>query len=529
MAEYSIINGRLYRDDVCLTNFVPEVRGVYGNPSYPKSQLIHISYTVVGRDKPEFTLVFGNRLRQLNFEECDFACRYETTPSKARRWVGSYLCQQADSIIARGDCGAFLDTSGWYDLPSPAFAAGGGLTGMTPDSEVRLGEAVSSTRLACGDGLGVDAAVTGLVTAFQRTPEAMMAFTFTLFTAMRSLLQQAGLPVNSILYITGRQGFGKSQLAKRYCTLFDDTTRQRPANAFDASSTFAGIRDALAQQRDMVVLLDDLCHSSVASEETERQRLLSKLIRSATNMTSFGKKSGSRTAEITCAAGLVVTAEMLPAAASELTRCVLLRLDHQLTGFEADDRVFAATTFHHFLEWFAARQAAELEQLRKDFDDFQAGVRDSREMRLQIALWQQGWVFDCFTRFAAEAGVLAPKAATSMNGAFGTLLGKAWSDTTAEIDRLAPVRPEILTAFTVQALQRKDIPAIRHRGCLYVRLEELTQYLRYITRHLGLDPKAVSAALLNAGLLETDASGKNTKKLGGRRYLAVLSTTKSIK
>lgn len=126
MAEYSIINGRLYRDDVCLTNFVPEVRGVYGNPSYPKSQLIHIAYTVVGRDKPEFTLVFGNRLRQLNFEECDFACRYETTPSKARRWVGSYLCQQADSIIARGDCGAFLDTSGWYDLPSPAFAAGGG-------------------------------------------------------------------------------------------------------------------------------------------------------------------------------------------------------------------------------------------------------------------------------------------------------------------------------------------------------------------------------------------------------------------
>ena len=529
MADYSIINGRLYRDNVCLTNFVPEVLGVYGNPADPKSQLIQIAYTVVGRDKPETTLVFGNRLRKLNFEGCDYGCRYEVTPSKARRWVNSYLCQQVDSIIERGACGSFLDTSGWYNLPAPAFAGGGQVTGMKPDGEIRLGEELSSTRLACGDGLDVGTAVTGLVTAFQRTPEAMMAFTFTLFTSMRSLLQQEGHPVNSILYIAGTQGFGKSQLARRYCTLFDDTAQQRPVNAFDASSTFAGIRDALAQQRDMVVLLDDLCHSSVAREETERQRLLSKLIRSATNMTSFGKKSGSRTAEITCTAGLVVTAEMLPSAASELTRCILLRLDHQLTGFEADDRVFAAATFHHFLEWFAARQAAELEQLRKDFDDFQAGVRDSREMRLQIALWQQGWVFDCFTRFAAETGVLAPKAATSMNGVFGTLLGKAWSDTTAEIDRLAPVRPEILTAFTVQALQRKDIPAIRHRGCLYVRLEELTQYLRYITRHPGLDPKAVSAALLNAGLLETDASGKNTKKLGGRRYLAVLSTTKSIK
>lgn len=521
MSEYSIANGRLYRNDVCLTNFVPEVRVVYGNPAAPKSQLIQIAYTIVGRDKPETTLVFGNRLRQLNFEECDYACRYEVAPSKARRWVNIYLCQQVDSIIERGACGSFLDTSGWYDLPSPAFAGGGQVTGMTPDGEVRLGEGLSSTRLACGDGLDVVTAVTGLVTAFRRTPEAMMAFTFTLFSAMRSLLQQAGLPVNSILYITGTQGFGKSQLAKRYCTLFDDTTRQRPANAFDASSTFAGIRDALAQQRDMVVLLDDLCHSSVAREEAERQRLLSKLIRSATNITSFGKKAGNRNVEITCAAGLVVTAEMLPSAASELTRCVLLRLDRQLTDFEPDDRVFAAATFQRFLEWFAARQAVELEQLRKDFDAFQAGVQNNREMRLQIALWQQSWVFDCFTRFAAEVGVLASKAAASMNRVFDSLLKKAWADTLDEIDRLTPVRPESLAAFTVQALQREGVPAIRHHGCLYVRLEELTQYLRCITRQPSLDPKAVSAALLSAGLLETDASGKNTKKLGGRRYLAI--------
>ena len=521
MSEYSIANGRLYRNDVCLTNFVPEVRVVYGNPAAPKSQLIQIAYTIVGRDKPETTLVFGNRLRQLNFEECDYACRYEVAPSKARRWVNIYLCQQVDSIIERGACGSFLDTSGWYDLPSLAFAGGGQVTGMTPDGEVRLGEGLSSTRLACGDGLDVVTAVTGLVTAFRRTPEAMMAFTFTLFSAMRSLLQQAGLPVNSILYITGTQGFGKSQLAKRYCTLFDDTTRQRPANAFDASSTFAGIRDALAQQRDMVVLLDDLCHSSVAREEAERQRLLSKLIRSATNITSFGKKAGNRNVEITCAAGLVVTAEMLPSAASELTRCVLLRLDHQLTDFEPDDRVFAAATFQRFLEWFAARQAVELERLRKDFDAFQAGVQNNREMRLQIALWQQSWVFDCFTRFAAEVGVVTPKAAASMNGVFGTLLKRAWDDTVDAIDRLTPVRPESLVSFTVQALQCENIPAIQRHGCLYVRLEDLTEYLRHISRQPSLDPKAVSAALLSAGMLETDASGKNTKKLDGRRYLVI--------
>lgn len=521
MPDYSTAGGKLYRDDVCLANFVPEVRGVYCSSPDLQPALVEIAYTVCGHDAPRTSVVLGRNLRTLDFEALDLACRYEITPSKGRRWVNDYLCGQVANFIVRGDCGVFLNTSGWHDLPSPAFAAGGKVVGMTPGSAVRLSEGLSSTHLACDDAVDVDTSVTGLVTAFQRTPEAMVAFSFALFTAIRSLLQREGLPTGAILYIAGTQGFGKSQLAKRYCTLFDDTARQRPANAFDASSTFAGIRDALAQQRDMVVLLDDLCHSSVAREEAERQRLLSKLIRSATNMTFFGKKSGSRTAEITCTAGLVVTAEMLPSAASELTRCILLRLDHQLTNFQPDDRSFAAATFSHFIAWFAARQADELQQLRKDFDAFQAGISNNREMRLQIALWQQGWVFDCFTRFAAEVGTVTLKAAVSMNGVFDSLLKRAWFNTMEEIERLTPVRPESLAAFTVQALQCENIPAIQRHGCLYVRLEDLTEYLRHISRQPSLDPKAVSAALLSAGMLETDASGKNTKKLDGRRYLVI--------
>ena len=521
MSDYSTAGGKLYRDDVCLANFVPEVQGVYCGFPDLQPALVEIAYTVCGHDAPRTSVVLGRNLRTLDFEALDLACRYEITPSKGRRWVNNYLCGQVANFIVRGDCGVFLNTSGWHDLPSPAFAAGGALIGMKAAGAVRLGEMLSSTHLACGEDLNADVDVTGLITAFQRTPEAMAAFTFTLFTAMRSLLQREGLPVNTILYIVGTQGFGKSQLARRYCTLFDDSTRELPANSFDAGSTFAGIRDALAQQRDMVVLLDDLCHSSVTSEEANRRKLLSRVIRSATNITSFGKKTGSHNIEITCAAGLVVTAEMLPSSASELTRCILLRLDHQLTRFDPDDRRFAAAAFHHFINWFSARQADELQQLRKDFDAFRSGVRNSGEMRLQITLWQQGWVFDCFTRFAAEVGVVTPKAAASMNGVFGVLLKKAWVDTMDAIDRLTPVRPESLVSLTVQALRDGNVPVIQHHGCLYVRLEDLTEYLRHISRQPSLDPKAVSAALLNAGMLETDASGKNTKKLDGRRYLVI--------
>lgn len=521
MSDYSTAGGKLYRDDVCLANFLPKVQGVYRSSPDLQPALVEIAYTVCGHDAPRTSVVLGRNLRTLDFEALDLACRYEITPSKGRRWVNNYLCGQVANFIVRGDCGVFLNTSGWHDLPSPAFAAGGKVVGMTPGSAVRLSEGLSSTHLACDDAVDVNTSVTGLVTAFQRTPEAMVAFSFALFTAIRSLLQREGLPTNAILYIAGTQGFGKSQLAKRYCMLFDDNVRKLPANSFDAGSTFAGIRDALAQQRDMVVLLDDLCHSSVTSEEANRRKLLSRVIRSATNITSFGKKAGNHNIEITCTAGLVVTAEMLPSSASELTRCILLRLDHQLTRFTPDDRRFAAAVLQRFIEWFSARQADELQQIRKDFDAFQAGVRNSREMRLQIALWQQGWVFDCFTRFAAEVGVVTPKAAASMNGVFGTLLKRAWDDTVDAIDRLTPVRPESLVSFTVQALQCENIPAIQRHGCLYVRLEDLTEYLRHISRQPSLDPKAVSAALLSAGMLETDASGKNTKKLDGRRYLVI--------
>lgn len=521
MSDYSTAGGKLYRDDVCLANFVPKVQGVYRSAPDLQPALVEIAYTVCGHDAPRTSVVLGRNLRTLDFEALDLACRYEIIPSKGRRWVNNYLCGQVANFIVRGDCGVFLNTSGWHDLPSPAFTAGGKVVGMTPGSAVRLSEELSSTHLACDDAVDVNTSVTGLVTAFQRTPEAMVAFSFTLFTAVRSLLQREGLPTGAILYITGTQGFGKSQLAKRYCMLFDDNVRKLPANSFDAGSTFAGIRDALAQQRDMVVLLDDLCHSSVASEEANRRKLLSKVIRSATNITSFGKKAGNHNIEITCTAGLVVTAEMLPSSASELTRCILLRLDHQLTDFEPDDRIFAAAAFQHFIEWFSARQADELQQLRKDFDAFQDGVQNSREMRLQIALWQQGWVLDCFTRFAAEVGVVTPKAAASMTGVFGNFLKKAWVDTLDEINRLTPVRPESLVSIAVQALRDGNVPVIQHHGCLYVRLKDLTEYLRYISRQPSLDPKAVSAALLSAGMLETDASGKNTKKLGGRRYLVI--------
>lgn len=220
-------------------------------------------------------------------------------------------------------------------------------------------------------------------------------------------------------------------------------------------------------------------------------------------------------------AGLVVTAEMLPTSASELTRCILLHLDHPLTAFQADDRLYAAAVFRHFLAWFAARRETELQHFRKDFDAFVAASEHSVELRLRIGCWQQAWVFDCFLRFALDMGVISERAASNMSHTFEGLINRALAHTVNAVRRLTPMQPETIAAMAMQELRAKHIPAIPHRGCLYVQLEVLTAQLSRIFQHPGLDPKVVSAALLSAGMLETDASGKNTKKLDGRRYLAI--------
>lgn len=521
MSEFDIIDGRLCLAGKPLTNFVPEVRSVFCRPGGRQPEELQISYAVCGTDTPRAVTVRGARLWSLDFEAQDIACRYEGSRGKSRQLVNAYLRQQAADALENGTCGTFLDAPGWHDVPSPAFAAGGELIGASPGQAFCLNEKFTGIRLAADTSLPAEPAVEVLVRAFQRTPEAMMASTFTLYTSMRSLLQQAGLPTSSVLYITGTQGYGKSQLAKRFCTLYDNAERGFPANSFDAGSTFASIRDALAQQRDQIVLLDDLCHSSVVSEERERQKMLSKVIRAATNTTAFGKKAGAQNAEINCTAGLVVTAEMLPTSASELTRCILLHLDHPLTAFQADDRLYAAAVFRHFLAWFAARRETELQHFRKDFDAFVAAPEHSVELRLRIGCWQQAWVFDCFLRFALDVGAISERAASNMSRTFGGLINRALAHTVNAVRRLTPMQPETIAAMAMQELRAKHIPAIPHRGCLYVRLEVLTSQLRRIFQHPGLDPKAVSAALLSAGMLETDASGKNTKKLDGRRYLAI--------
>ena len=122
MSGFDIIDGRPCLAGKPLTNFVPEVRSVFCRPGGRQPEELRIDYVVCGTSTPRTVAVQGARLRSLDFEARDFACRYEDSRGKSRQLINDYLRQQAAAIVERGACGTFLDAPGWHDVPSPAFA-----------------------------------------------------------------------------------------------------------------------------------------------------------------------------------------------------------------------------------------------------------------------------------------------------------------------------------------------------------------------------------------------------------------------
>ena len=76
-SEFDIIDGRLYLEGKPLTNFVPEIRGVFCRPGGRQPKELQIGYVVCGTSNPRTVTVRGARLRFLDFEALDIACRYD--------------------------------------------------------------------------------------------------------------------------------------------------------------------------------------------------------------------------------------------------------------------------------------------------------------------------------------------------------------------------------------------------------------------------------------------------------------------
>lgn len=181
--------------------------------------------------------------------------------------------------------------------------------------------------------------------------EVLLGLSFLMLTSVRSLLNAWDIPFQGVLFLTGRQGMGKTTLAKQLFLVYRHLEEKTPVGIVQASSTNASQLTLLQNFRDIPLVVDDLCLSTSKSEERKRQKTGAQLIRIGSSPIPTTKQVGNQTVNMSCQAGVVLTAEYAFSSASDITRCIMLPLEEQLTLPEGLSPSFCAFLLRQFTLW----------------------------------------------------------------------------------------------------------------------------------------------------------------------------------
>lgn len=253
-----------------------------------------------------------------------------------------------------------------------------------------------------------------LLQVLQTAPEeALMVISFVMLTLVRSAVLRAGIDLQAVLYLVGPQGVGKAYLAQQiagFVTQVDDPIH-RPHLFYDASSTPAAIRDAMAIYRDLPLILDDLCLSASRATERTRRDLAAKTVRQAANAADIVKKlPGGAQLSIQCSAGVILTAEFALENPSDLTRCILLPLSKQLDLPAALSPEFVARVAKAFVSLFVKHREQLLQNLNEmvHSEKVPYSLDGCDSPRVRTNLQALAWAFEILLRMTgAEANTRA--------------------------------------------------------------------------------------------------------------------------
>lgn len=454
-------------------------------------------------------------------------CRDDRRRS-TKRLIHTYIRMQiSQTDVPRG---TYIATTGWHEVDGIWQYCCGGIAGKSLDlqSDIKApsyltADTVAAYRPAVAEGLQETAAVEDLLQTIARHWDVYLPiWGFSLFSRLRSFLQDAGMPTACILYLVAEQGFGKTSTAKAFCQLFELDVRM--ADVFDAGSTAAAMRDILMEARDRAVLFDDVFIGTDKARQRERRNTASQLLRFAANEVPISRKAGARESCTSCAATLIVTGEIPMEAASDVTRCVLVRIRERLADASQADlqtlRHAAATAMQSFLRWFGLQYESRKAQIQTDVEGLLTPFHAAPNERVKQSLCELYWLLDCFFAYAEELEVISAGARQQFLEASERALRQVWDNIQTELRRIEN-RPPSVTDAIVAGLQSHKLRAFRHNGCVCVRTSDLTEYLRQVYHQGDLNTKTVTSALRIGNLLSLDKTGKSTKKVDGIRYLCI--------
>ncbi|MBR1659486.1 MAG: hypothetical protein IJ705_04140, partial [Oscillospiraceae bacterium] len=470
----------LYFEEKLIANANISVLGLCNAVENGELAAVTLAVTVAEMAPAEVTLP----IRDLTYTKLHQLCPLLYSPNTpARQRINQYLTSLVVAATRKAGIpqGPYFASGGIHRIQGGAWVAAEGdeLLGAAPLYYAAAPEAEELQMLSSSE----EKPVTKMLSMLFYQPLALLLlFAYALTSLVRSAIFGTGVDFQAVAWLCGGQGKGKTTAAKRLAGFFvraDDPT-QRPALFYDLGSTSSAVRDAMALRRDCPLILDDVCLSASRTSQEKRTELAAQIVREAANAADIVKKDRrGEEKHLSNAAGVILTAEFTLNNASDVTRCIMMKLTDQLQLPAELTPQLSGTAARAFLGKFLQSADTYLKQLKSAAAD--PGLYGECEPRVRSNLSVLRWAFHILLDAAADEG-LSPEGLGQCVQRFDAAIRESATITS---DCLATIRSNIPTG-NIAYLLLKGINDDEEGFCLVRRWDKIDDKLPFYD---GILPK----------------------------------------
>ena len=325
--------------------------------------------------------------------------------------VQAVLKEAISQEIRQGRCGVLLNRTGWAKLPNGrhVYNTGTQVLGDTGGIEVKLSDTLP--RLELTDqcmAMEDKQLLRSYLRKLSRESDILILLAAHMVRSLlASMFERLGFPLRYILYLVGVQGSGKTTAANDFGLPFTDVTQNTPAPATRALSSKSAVRDFAAEYRDMSALLDDVCTSSSAETRRISTNIAAYTLRfAADRIYEAISRPGGGQRKVRCTSGLIITGEFPMQKPSDLTRCVIVEVDHQMRGKEADDRTVSSAVASRFVQYLAKHFDSVSDEIQLALSTFRADAVAEGGPRQQQHMGELSCAFQLLLEYAQKMGAI---------------------------------------------------------------------------------------------------------------------------
>ena len=446
--------------------------------------------------------------------------------------VQAVLKEAISQEIRQGRCGVLLNRTGWAKLPNGRhiYNTGMQVIGDAGGIEVKLSDTLPQLELTdrCTE-MEDKQVLQSYLRKLSREPDILILLVAHMVRSLlASMFERLGFPLRYILYLVGVQGSGKTTAANDFGLPFTDVTQNTPAPATRALSSKSAVRDFAAEYRDMSALLDDVCTSSSAETRRISTNIAAYTLRfAADRIYEAISRPGGGQRKVRCTSGLIITGEFPMQKPSDLTRCVIVEVDHQMRGKEADDRAVSSAVATRFVKHIAEHYDLISAEISSALSDFHADAVEEGGPRQQQHMGELSCSFQLLLEYArsigaiddveiAEWGLRLQNALERALAANMRLMAKFERENVSNIAKIivdAMKSETILLAKSKEKFSKKPDKYAGFEGrkrTVYIRLSSLQELLTSVSGKVWTD-SAVGKQLRENGLVEVGKDGHTAK------------------